>query len=314
MDVRWLLAAAPVYAGALWLRAARWRRILWPELPLGARGTLAPMLVGYAANNVLPARAGELLRALILKRRHGTSRSAAVGTIVVERALDGLVLALFLSGTVAVAGGSGPLRLLAVAGLGAFVVATALLVLLSQSPAWAGRLGLVLGRVAALMPGRARPAAEAIATGAPLGSHHAPRPARLVGGLVADRGLVGARGGDLLARRPRLRAGATGAPLPGHRRRREPRHRRPLDRRRHRPLRVLRARGRRLLRRGGAGRDRLRARAPRPDPRERRARRRRARLAAGARRAGHRAPGAGGAGASRGGRDGGRYTPRRWGM
>lgn len=165
VDVRWLLAAAPVYAGALWLRAARWRRILWPELPLGARGTLAPMLIGYAANNVLPARAGELLRALILKRRHGTSRSAAVGTIVVERALDGLVLALFLSGTVALAGGSGPLRLLAAAGLAAFVLATALLVLLSQRPAWAGRLGLVLGRLAALMPGRVRPAAEAIATG-----------------------------------------------------------------------------------------------------------------------------------------------------
>lgn len=165
VDARWLLAAVPVYAAALWLRAARWRRILWPELPIGARETFAPMLVGYAANNVLPARAGEVLRALILKRRHGTSRSAAVGTIVVERALDGLVLALALAGTVALAGGSGPLRLLAAAGLAAFALATALLVLLSQRPAWAGRLGLVLGRLAALMPERARPAADAIATG-----------------------------------------------------------------------------------------------------------------------------------------------------
>ena len=165
VDARWLLAAAPVYAAALWLRAARWRRILWPELPLGARGTLAPMLIGYAANNVLPARAGEVLRALILKRRHGTSRSAAIGTIVVERALDGLVLALFLAGTVALAGGSEALRWLAAAGLGAFVLATALLVLLSQRPAWAGRLALVLGRLAGLLPPRLRPAARAIATG-----------------------------------------------------------------------------------------------------------------------------------------------------
>ena len=37
--------------------------------------------------------------------------------------------------------------------------------LLSQRPAWAGRLGLVLGRLAAFTPERARPAAEAIATG-----------------------------------------------------------------------------------------------------------------------------------------------------
>ncbi len=165
VDGRWLLASLPVYAAALWLRAARWRRILWPELPLGARGTLAPMVIGYAANNVLPARAGEVLRALLIKRSHGTSRSAAIGTIVVERALDGLVLAVFLAATIALAGGSDALRLLAAAGLGAFVLVTALLVMLSQRPGWAGRLGAMLERLAGLLSPRLQPAARAIATG-----------------------------------------------------------------------------------------------------------------------------------------------------
>ena len=182
VDARWLLAAAPVYAAALWLRAARWRRILWPELPIGARETFAPMLVGYAANNVLPARAGEVLRALILKRRHGTSRSAAVGTIVVERALDGLVLALALAGTVALAGGSGaaaPARGGGARGVRARDGAPGA-ALAAPRLGGAARPGTRAARRDAAPEGAA--GGRCHSDGAALGAHHAPRPARLVGG------------------------------------------------------------------------------------------------------------------------------------
>jgi uncharacterized protein (TIRG00374 family) len=47
-------------------------------------------------NNVYPFRAGELLRAYILRRQEGVSMSASIATILVERIFDGLVMLLFV--------------------------------------------------------------------------------------------------------------------------------------------------------------------------------------------------------------------------
>ena len=55
-----------------------------------------PVFVGYMANNLLPARAGELYRAHFLGRRVRMSRSGAAASIVVERAFDGVMLVLFI--------------------------------------------------------------------------------------------------------------------------------------------------------------------------------------------------------------------------
>jgi uncharacterized protein (TIRG00374 family) len=49
---------------------------------------LGYLLVGYAANNVLPARLGELVRSHYLGDREGISRASALGTVVVERVVD----------------------------------------------------------------------------------------------------------------------------------------------------------------------------------------------------------------------------------
>jgi uncharacterized membrane protein YbhN (UPF0104 family) len=116
-----------------------------------------------------------VLRSLLLHRRHGGSRSAALGTIVVERTLDGLVLALFLAATVALAGGSVPLRVLAVTGAVAFVAATVLLALLAHHATFAERLGERFGWAMRLLPARLRPTAGAALTG-------------LLAGLTALRG------------------------------------------------------------------------------------------------------------------------------
>ncbi len=53
---------------------------------------MASVFVGYMANNVLPARAGEIYRAHFLGRRVRMSRSGVAASIVVERTLDGLML------------------------------------------------------------------------------------------------------------------------------------------------------------------------------------------------------------------------------
>lgn len=88
----WLVAAMAVYLSGFPIRALRWRRILRSQKALSLREILVPVLVGHMANNVLPARTGEVYRAHFLGRRVGMSRSVAVGSIVVERTLDGLML------------------------------------------------------------------------------------------------------------------------------------------------------------------------------------------------------------------------------
>ena len=53
---------------------------------------LGYLLVGYLANNILPARLGELVRSHYLGDREGISRASALGTVVVERVVDTAVV------------------------------------------------------------------------------------------------------------------------------------------------------------------------------------------------------------------------------
>src|SRR5919108_2254115 len=69
-------------------RAFRWRRLLVPIQDVPYPRTLAYLLIGYLANNVLPARLGELVRCHYLGDREGISRATALGTVVVERVVD----------------------------------------------------------------------------------------------------------------------------------------------------------------------------------------------------------------------------------
>lgn len=88
----WLVAATFVYLSSFPVRALRWRLILRVQRVLPLRELIASVFVGYMANNVLPARAGEVYRAHFLGRRAGISRSGVAASIVVERTFDGLML------------------------------------------------------------------------------------------------------------------------------------------------------------------------------------------------------------------------------
>jgi uncharacterized protein (TIRG00374 family) len=52
--------------------------------------------MSYMGNNIFPARAGEVLRAYVLKKDDDVSMSASLATILVERIFDGLVMLLFV--------------------------------------------------------------------------------------------------------------------------------------------------------------------------------------------------------------------------
>lgn len=129
----WIAAAAAVYGAALWLRASRWRALAGAAVPLGRGAALRLVVAGYALNNVLPVRAGEVARAELAHRRTGAGRWLVLGTILAERILDAAVLALLLAATLATAGGDGRLRLLAAASLVAAGGGLALLLALARA-------------------------------------------------------------------------------------------------------------------------------------------------------------------------------------
>ena len=86
--------------------------------------------MGYLANNVLPARLGELVRAHYLGRRTGVSRSAILGTIVVERVVDTLVVVAIASVAILVLSVRGIVASAVLVGL----AVTALLVVVASRP------------------------------------------------------------------------------------------------------------------------------------------------------------------------------------
>lgn len=95
-DYIWLLPGIGVYFLAVWARAWRWHYLLRPLKAVPTRTMFPIVAIGYMGNNVYPARAGEVLRAVILKRKEGVAVSASLATIIVERIFDGVVMLAFI--------------------------------------------------------------------------------------------------------------------------------------------------------------------------------------------------------------------------
>jgi len=102
-DWWWVLPPAAVAPLGLWARAIRWRYLFPPRSD--PPGLVAANMIGYMANNVLPLRAGELVRVYVVARRLSLERRASLtaglwlvgATIVVERILDSLALVVILA-------------------------------------------------------------------------------------------------------------------------------------------------------------------------------------------------------------------------
>jgi uncharacterized protein (TIRG00374 family) len=84
--------AMALLIAAVWLQAIRWRFLLKPLADVSP-GRLYPLVfIGHLGNSLLPLRGGDLLRAFVLHRREGVRVAAALGTLVVEHILDGIML------------------------------------------------------------------------------------------------------------------------------------------------------------------------------------------------------------------------------
>jgi uncharacterized protein (TIRG00374 family) len=95
-ETRWSFLAVSVALNifSLWCRAHRWGFLF----PPGARPSrlFNAVMIGYMGNNLLPLRAGEVLRAYVVARR-GVAFWTTITTMVVERVLDGLAVGLMLA-------------------------------------------------------------------------------------------------------------------------------------------------------------------------------------------------------------------------
>ena len=166
----YLAPAVVLYFVAVYFRAVRWRYLLSPLRLLPATRLYPVVVIGYMANNLLPARLGELVRSYYLARRERISASSALGTVAVERVYDGVTLlawaavagpALWLLGEFD--GASDTSRttwvVLALLTVVLFAVALAILTCLAAVP----RFMLFLDWLIGLVPARFRPKAQELA-------------------------------------------------------------------------------------------------------------------------------------------------------
>ncbi len=171
------LSATPVLLYVLTLvpthyfRAARWEYLLRPigvSLPL--KRLLPISSVGFMAIMALPFRLGEFVRPYYLVRAGRCRMSAALGTVAVERVVDGLFVSLVLFATylssreefsrpIAVLGGAS-LKYFAWLSLVIFVSATMFLALALKWPGLTVRWSLRLSLLPRLAPGLAHKVAD----------------------------------------------------------------------------------------------------------------------------------------------------------
>jgi uncharacterized protein (TIRG00374 family) len=98
IDVHWMWFVVLFVGSALShvLRAWRWKYLLYPiKKDITLRNAFSATMIGYLINNVVP-RLGEFVRPYALKKLEGVSRSATMGTIVLERLLDLLTFAIIV--------------------------------------------------------------------------------------------------------------------------------------------------------------------------------------------------------------------------
>jgi len=96
MDYRFLLPALCLTMLSYFFRALRWKYLLLPIKRTRMSNLFPSTLIGYMANNLLPARLGEFVRAYSLAQKEGLETSVVFGTLVVDRLWDGFTMLLVL--------------------------------------------------------------------------------------------------------------------------------------------------------------------------------------------------------------------------
>jgi len=96
LDWRYLLAAILITFVSYSLRAVRWHYLVLPLKKAAPRNLLSATIICYMANNLLPARLGEFIRAYLLAEKENLEASSVFATLVLDRLFDGFSVLIIL--------------------------------------------------------------------------------------------------------------------------------------------------------------------------------------------------------------------------
>ena len=96
VDYRFIVLAVTATFASYLLRAVRWRYLLIPEKLIPLSSLYPATIIGYMANNLLPARLGEFVRAYILAQKEGLQTATVFASLVIDRLFDGFTVMLIL--------------------------------------------------------------------------------------------------------------------------------------------------------------------------------------------------------------------------
>lgn len=100
VDYRYILVAVICNFISYFFRSVRWHYLLIPEKCIPLSSLYPATIIGYMANNLLPARLGEFVRAYVLAQREGLQTPAVFASLVIDRLCDGFTVILILLFTI----------------------------------------------------------------------------------------------------------------------------------------------------------------------------------------------------------------------
>ncbi len=133
----WIVVLLGLVLADVAARGLRWQALVRPIKPVPFGHMFGYLLIGYLANNVLPARLGEFVRSWYLGEREEIGAVRALGTVVVERVIDVVVVVFIGSIAILVLSARGAIASVALVGVPfaiALVVMLALLILADRVP------------------------------------------------------------------------------------------------------------------------------------------------------------------------------------
>lgn len=97
INLWWLVLGGGLLVSSNFLRAARWKILLSNQKQVRMYDIFKAVMIGYLANNVLPFKLGEVLRAVVVARENKLPVSGVGASVVVERGTDMLTFLVIIS-------------------------------------------------------------------------------------------------------------------------------------------------------------------------------------------------------------------------
>ncbi|QTA85161.1 lysylphosphatidylglycerol synthase transmembrane domain-containing protein [Desulfonema magnum] len=97
IDYFWILPAVLAGLISFMLRVLRWQIILESSQKINFWGAFHPLMIGFMLNCMLPGRAGEVARPVILQKKNKVPFSTGLATVAAERVFDISILIIFFS-------------------------------------------------------------------------------------------------------------------------------------------------------------------------------------------------------------------------